>query len=152
MLPLILSQKRKFRSSSANLLPTESPLLPCTPGHPSPSHNTTSALYRPRVTLSFHVSSYEPLLFLRQRPRVLSLGRGNNILCSLLSCQEWEISKSLMRGNFYSRACANSWKKSYVKTAVKCFELYIMSGIERIIYLSIKIKCLLTLRMSRCEF
>lgn len=39
-----------------------------------------------------------------------------------------------------------------MKTAVKCFELYIMSGIERIIYLSIKIKCLLTLRIVDVNF
>lgn len=43
-------------------------------------------------------------------------------------------------------------EESYVKTAVKCFELYIMSGIERIIYLSIKIKRLLTLRIADVNF
>ena len=43
-------------------------------------------------------------------------------------------------------------QESHVKTAVKCFELYIMSDIGRIIYLSIKIKCLLTLRIVNVNF
>ena len=43
-------------------------------------------------------------------------------------------------------------KEFYVKIAVKCFELYLISDIRRIIYLSMKIKYLLTLRTFNVNF
>lgn len=81
MLPLILSQKRKFRSSSANLLPTEVPysLVPQATHH---LHTTPLLPFirpeSPLVSMLVHMSHSS---FLGSAHSVES-GEGNNILCS----------------------------------------------------------------------
>ena len=97
------------KENSEAPLPTYCPQKSLTPGYSSPSHNTTSALYPPRVTLGFHVSSYEPLLFLRQCPQCWVWGGEQHSLyfCYLVRNGK---SQNLRWGNFIPRACANSCK------------------------------------------
>lgn len=133
-------QKRKKKNSEAPLpasFPQQYSRLPVSfiQSHP--------ALYLPGF-LSLHISSLDPL-FLSLLHRVYSAEYGEEGSLSILIEMA---SLGICMGLTWPRSLCESMQESYEKSAMKSFELYIMSNVGQVIItFSIKIKHLLTFRI-----